>query len=186
MEKQTLIVNLFGGPGTGKSTLCADIFAKLKWKNINCEMALEFAKDKVWEESFKVLDNQIYIFGKQLHRIHRLNKKVDVVITDSPLLLSIVYDKSKSRAFKELVIEKHNSFNNVNIFLKRVKAYQSAGRMQDEDGAKDLDHTIHVMLMENAIPYSKFDASQDNVQDIVDLIITHLFPVEYINAVKNV
>jgi len=65
MEKETLIVNLFGGPGTGKSTLCADLFAKLKWRHTNCEMALEFAKDKVWEESFKVLDNQIYIFGQR-------------------------------------------------------------------------------------------------------------------------
>ena len=28
--KETLVVNLFGGPGTGKSTMMAGIFAKLK------------------------------------------------------------------------------------------------------------------------------------------------------------
>ena len=70
--------------------------------------------------------------------------------------------------------------------MKRVKPYQEAGRMQKEKEAKEVDQQIHMMLMENAIPHSKFDATQDNVQDIVDLIITHLSPVEYINAIKNV
>ena len=76
MNKNTLIVNLFAGPGTGKSTVCAQLFSELKWDGISCEMALEFAKDKVWEESYSVLENQTYIFGKQLHRITRKNKRV--------------------------------------------------------------------------------------------------------------
>ena len=43
MNKQ-LIVNFFGGPSAGKSTICAHVFAELKWLNINCEIAPEFAK----------------------------------------------------------------------------------------------------------------------------------------------
>ena len=66
-----LVVNLFGGPGCGKSTVAALLFGKLKQHGVNCEMALEYAKDKVWEESFKTLEDQIYIFGKQLHKIWR-------------------------------------------------------------------------------------------------------------------
>ena len=46
-----LVINLFGGPGCGKSTIAALLFGKLKQNGINCEMALEYAKDKVWEES---------------------------------------------------------------------------------------------------------------------------------------
>ena len=38
--KKTLFVNLFGGPGTGKSTLCAAVFSELKRRGIDCEMVM--------------------------------------------------------------------------------------------------------------------------------------------------
>lgn len=64
-----LVVNLFGAPGAGKSTGAAYIFSKLKMAGINAELVTEFAKDKVWEESKAVFENQAYIFGKQQPRI---------------------------------------------------------------------------------------------------------------------
>ncbi len=65
--------------------------------NINCEMALEFAKDKVWEESFKTMDDEIYIFGKQFHKIWRL--KVDRDMNGARnILLRAVRDSSVSAA----------------------------------------------------------------------------------------
>ena len=86
-----LVVNLFGAPGAGKSTGAAYIFSRLKLAGINAELVTEFAKDKVWEESKAVFQNQAYIFGKQYFRISRVQDKVDVVITDSPILLSPFY-----------------------------------------------------------------------------------------------
>ena len=47
--KMTLIVNLFGAPSAGKSTMMALVFAKLKLNGCNVEMAPEYAKKKVWE-----------------------------------------------------------------------------------------------------------------------------------------
>ena len=67
-KKRCLVVNLIGGPGCGKSTTTAGLFYELKKKGYNCEMSLEFAKDKVYEESFRIIDDQIYIFGKQFHK----------------------------------------------------------------------------------------------------------------------
>ena len=60
-----LLINLFGGPGAGKSTGAAYIFSQLKMAGVNAELVTEFAKDKVWEGNKEVFKNQAYIFGKQ-------------------------------------------------------------------------------------------------------------------------
>jgi len=52
-----ICVNLFGAPGSGKSTCAAYTFAKLKMLGVNCELVTEFAKDKTWEKNFTVLSN---------------------------------------------------------------------------------------------------------------------------------
>ena len=90
-----LLINLYGAPGTGKSTGAAYIYSKLKLAEINCELVTEFAKDMVWDENKKAIYNQAYVFGNQYYRISRLENEVDVVITDSPTLLSIIYNKDR-------------------------------------------------------------------------------------------
>lgn len=66
-----MVVNLFAGPGTGKSTGAAYIFSKLKMKGFDCEYVSEFAKDKVWENNDEVFKSQFYITGKQVFKIKR-------------------------------------------------------------------------------------------------------------------
>ena len=61
--KNTLIVNLYGGPGSGKSTGSAYIFSKLKMAGVDAEYVTEFAKDKVWEGNKEVFNCQFYITG---------------------------------------------------------------------------------------------------------------------------
>ena len=53
----TLVVNFFAGPGAGKSSMAAGLFAELKFRGVNCELATEYAKDKVWEGSLGVFDD---------------------------------------------------------------------------------------------------------------------------------
>lgn len=139
-----IVVNLFGAPGAGKSTGAAYIFSKLKMAGVNAELVTEYAKDKVWEESKKTFENQAYIFGHQYFRISRCADKVDVVITDSPILLSIIYnnDPALGKAFDEMVKQVHNSYKSYNYYLERVKPYNPVGRFQDENGSNSLAKDI--------------------------------------------
>lgn len=171
--KKTIIVNFYGGPGTGKSTTCAGVFEELKWLGINCEMALEYAKDMVWEGSLNKFDNQLYIFAKQYHRTFRLLGKVDVILTDSPILMSMVYSKGKeNEKLRELILGKYRELNNIDIFLKRKKKYNPKGRTQTLDGAKKIDKEILKVLMHSKA-FSSFDAEKESVNKIVALIMRY-------------
>ena len=91
ISKSPLVVNLLGGPGSSKSTSAALLFAILKRKDINAELVTEFAKSAAWENNVKAIENQAYVFGKQCYKMSRCADDVDVIITDSPLILSIIY-----------------------------------------------------------------------------------------------
>lgn len=173
--ENTLVINLIGGPGSGKSTCASGIFYELKKLGINCEMALEFAKDKVWEESYRTMDDQIYIFGKQFHKIWRLKDKVNVIITDSPLLVSIYYNKDYSNYFDKLVLEQYNRFNNKLFFIERNDSYQTEGRIQTKEEAEKIDKEIKDILQNNSIDYTSVK-NENAVEEIVKIVRT-LFKV---------
>ena len=120
------VINLFGAPGSGKSTGAAYLFSKLKMAGINAELVTEFAKDKVYEDSKEVFNNQTYILGKQCFRQSKLRDKVDVIVTDSPLPLSIYYndDKDIQDELSSLALKIFDSYDNHNYFINRVYDYR--------------------------------------------------------------
>lgn len=165
-----IVINLFAGPGSGKSTTCAGVFSKLKLAGVNCEMALEYAKDKVWENSLDVLDDQIYVFGKQLHRLNRLKGKVDVIITDSPILLSIIYNKEASNYLDDLVIEQFHKFNNLNYYVVRDESFNPKGRVQNHEESMEKDDQIKTLLNDHNISYTTV-YKHNSVDTIVDEVM---------------
>ena len=169
----SIVINLFAGPGVGKSTTAAKVFAELKMRGVNCEMALEFAKDKVWEESFKTMDDQIYIFGKQFHKIWRLKDKVDVIICDSPLPISIVYDRENSKTFHKFIMEQLNKFQNKNYYIIRSTDYQESGRVQTKEEAEKIDKIVENVLNTFNIEHKNVeidDAAGTIINDILEIL----------------
>ena len=105
MNKKTIVINLFGAPGAGKSTTAAFLFGELKSMGLDVELVTEYVKDLVWDKRYKELSNQIICFGQQMRRIERLIGQVDIIITDSPLLLNAYYNKDKYINLIPLVLE---------------------------------------------------------------------------------
>ena len=155
--KQSLVVNLFGGPCVGKSTLAAELYSELNKTKYTVELAHEFAKEICWDGNEKLLKNQLYILGNQLHRIERLNGKVNIIVTDSPLLLSVIYNKMFNKEnFKKIILEAHNKFENFNIFIDRdrKREFINEGRNHTYGEAIKLDYKIKKMLDKNDISYT--------------------------------
>lgn len=167
---KSLIVNFCAGPGAGKSTMAAHVFAELKWLNVSCELVTEYAKEKVWEKSFHVLNNQRFIYAQQYHGILRAAENVDIVITDSPLILSVVYAKPNDDAFINLIVDDFKKFWNITFFLERTKAFCQTGRIHNEEQAREIDKKIIETLEKYKILYSMINGSRDNVSGIVQNI----------------
>lgn len=171
-----IVVNLFGAPGAGKSTGAAYIFAMLKFQNLNVELITEFAKDKVYEETKEVWNNQQYIFGKQSFRVSRLNKKVEVVVTDAPLFLSAFYnhDDILGESFNETVKNVFNSYDNRNYFLKRSKPYNPKGRFQSEEESDEMSIQLQEFLKNNNIPFTIRSGNKETYDLIIEEILAEL------------
>lgn len=143
------VINMFAGPGAGKSTTAAGLFYRMKKLNLDVELVTEYAKEKVWEESVATLTDQFYITSKQNRRLSRLVGKVEWVVTDSPLLLGAYYNEKygKSRAGTSgFIVDLFNSYNNINFFIERTKPYQTKGRLGSYEDAIVADTAIKNML----------------------------------------
>ena len=167
------VVNFFGGPGSGKSTGAAYVFSKLKMMGVNCEIVTEYAKDKTWEKTTKVFENQLYIFGKQYFKIYRLQGEVDLAITDSPLPFSIVYNKNPhlGESFERLVFDVFNTYNNINFFINRTKHYSEVGRWETLDEAIKVDNKIIKTLENNNIDYCSIFGDEDGYDQAIEIIL---------------
>ena len=176
--KNTIIVNLIGAPGTGKSTLMAEVFSHLKWNKIDCEMVTEFAKELIWEKRYDTFKDELYIFAKQNHRLFIVNGKVDIIITDRPLILTIPYNRTYGNkdnslfnsSLENIVISTHNLYNNVNILLNRTKPYNPNGRNQSEAESDKLAIVFKNIVDEFGLDYTQMDADEKAVTKIIEII----------------
>lgn len=180
-----ILVNLYGAPGAGKSTGAAYIFSQLKMRGINAELVTEFAKDKVWEGSKAVFENQAYIFGKQYFRISRCADQVDVIVTDSPLLLSILYnnDEDLGGTFDAVVRRVAKKYNSKNYYLKRVKDYNPAGRFQTEEESDEIATELKRLLDREGVDYKVRRGDVIGYEQIVEDVM-HEF-VTYENTTEE-
>jgi RecA/RadA recombinase len=156
----TTYINIFGGPGSGKSTSAARLFAAMKMKRMNVELVTEVAKDFVWEERDKTLSIQPYITIKQFRNLIRLDGKVDYVITDAPLLLGILYARKYTsylpKSYELFVSDLHHMFlqPSLNVMIERKYDYDVNGRNQTESEAKALDGDLIGILDEHDVEYA--------------------------------
>jgi hypothetical protein len=139
------VINLYAGPSSGKSTGAAYLFSRLKMDFFNTELVTEYAKTCVYDQSINVLTNQVYVTGKQFKPLKDLQTYgVDVAVTDSPLLLGLFYGKDLPyfKEYSSLLVRLSQEFDNINVFVNRVKPYNPAGRLQTEAESDSISHFL--------------------------------------------
>lgn len=171
-----IVCNLWAQPGAGKSTGAAYIFSRLKMAGINAELVTEFAKDKVWEDNRKALSNQAYMFGQQYYRLSRLEGEVDVVIVDSPLMLSLLYnnDPKLGNDFNQVVRKVAGSYDSLDYLVRRVKPYNPKGRLQTEDESNAIGERIKSVMDTYLGTYKTIDGNTEGYDEVVTDVLRYM------------
>lgn len=144
-------------------------------RGVNCEYIQEYAKDRAWEFGNnhlgvpKVFQAQEYIFGKQHFRMRRVAQDVDVIITDCPLFLGLVYmpDDFPIPSLRGAIREAYNLYDNLDVFLVRNKPYNPKGRFQTETQARELDLVVRGVLDAQQVDYPVVNSGRQAVADII-------------------
>lgn len=169
---QSLVVNAFGGPGAGKTTAAWNIAAELKKKGYVVEYVPEYAKELVWEGNIDLLNgsiiNQAHLLREQNHRIERLIGKAEIIITDSPILLNIIYLREKHFAYIDKVLELHNKYSNFNFVVERGDRFEKEGRIHSLESSIEKDKEILSFLDDKKIYYGIY--THDNIDVLVNNI----------------
>ena len=156
----TIVVEFYGGPSSGKSEAMARLFSLLKQRHISVEMAPEYAKK--WAYEGRQIDglDEFYIFGKQVGAEAALLGKVAVVVTDRPVLMSSVYTdlygSGKIRSGVDAAVMAYmgetrlRGHRRIAVLVPRRHAYVHAGRFEDLDQAIVVDEMTRQRVGERA------------------------------------
>lgn len=165
-----IVINLWGAPGSGKSTTAAGLFFLMKINKYKVELVTEYAKDLVWDRNEGMFGNQLTILAEQKHRLHRLvDHGMDFAITDSPLLLPSFYKpKSYYNTFDALVEETFHSYNNLNYFLERVESFEKIGRRHNEAESIQISKDLQVFMTDRSVEYDVIQANPKTPETIFE------------------
>lgn len=172
------VINILSGAGAGKSTLAAGLFHEMKKSGMSVELVNEFIKTMAWQGITPNIYDQFYVTGNQSKLESQLYGKVDYIITDSPLLLSPIYEEYynshsivKESVFNFMKTAKNNNIHHINFLLERNVPYIQAGRFQNEETSTKIDELIKYKLRIWEIPFIIIDK---NVNNKIEFILNNI------------
>lgn len=170
-------INLFAGPGAGKSVVASQIFSHFKIKGYNIELVNEYVKGWAYQKIVPQSFDQYYIFSKQLRSEDIiLRTGVKNIVTDSPILMQLAYMKRNGENYSPLLqIAKdfESKYSCINILLERKDiSYQQYGRYENEPQAIQMDIIIENILKETNSPYKKIKSL--NLDEIFTFVSSYI------------
>lgn len=164
--KTTLVINIFGGLGSGKTSLALQIQNSLIQSGYSAIYVDEYAKteaqtrakdDDLFDGS---INSQLKILQEQTKLLDENIGKYDFVITDAPIMLNHLFLKQPNDRYREFTKALSMQYENFNFALRRPEGYKYSeiGRVHDLMGARDIESKIKAYAQDNKIyTYNRAD-----------------------------
>ena len=171
-----IIINVFSSPKVSRKNAIDYVFNTLKQKEINCKIISEYENDDSYE-SYNDIKNRIRERNEYIKLIEHKNDKVDCIITDNPVLLSIDYRDNLLPFDESINDERYKIFNSLKILNYFI--YHTGERLQNES-FKDIQNIIEIseyikkMMDDNHIPYSSIPPITSGYNYIVNDVLSIL------------
>lgn len=151
-------LNFFGVPSAGKTTMSTGLFHMCKARGHRCELISELAREWAYADRKIGSFDQVYLTASQMHREDTLlcRRKVDFVVTDSPVLLNIFYSDIHNPGFLEPLLDLHRQFEerypSVNIYIRKnpKSMFSAEGRHHSPDQLRELSERLDAFLRRHA------------------------------------
>lgn len=181
-SKPLTLINLYGAPGVGKSSVAAGLFFLMKSHHLSVEQISEYAKYLVHSgRHWQLKEEQLYLLAKQHHKQLILKGSYEYAVTDSPLMLTAFYaPKEYHSHFEPLVRQLDSDFKHINIFVTRNLAdgapFQTEGRMHDRQGSMAIEKEMRHFLHERGIHFNEVTVDIFTPWRILEIIKPGLAP----------
>jgi hypothetical protein len=156
-------INLFGGPGAGKTGLAQYLADELAQHRAKIMLVQEFAKYLAITNDIPEGWDQWHIWSEQQWSEYRWLKKnrMNHIVTDSPVFLASCYGEFNSAPGWKLLQEASDVYDidypALNIYLQRYDAHhEEHGRWQNLAEAKKIDEFVMARLLETKREFQVF------------------------------
>jgi hypothetical protein len=137
---KTLLVNIYGAPCSGKSVKMMQLGAVGKLRGVYAEISAEVAKEYVVQHIPITGPVQWTLTREQARRMKCFAGRVDVLITDAPVLIGAFYARyhryveKMEPEFDQLDREINAQAKHVvNVYIWRNHPYDTRGRLETEE-----------------------------------------------------
>lgn len=171
-----ITINCFAGAGAGKSTVALLLAGLLKQAGVDCEYVDEWHKMSVWLNHGNVLEHPEMMLANQHQKLWALDGKVQVVVSDCPLLLFAPYAREfipdyPHNEFEELSLRLNDKYDNYNIWINRnPDIFKQHGRVQTLEQSIMMDDKIKTFIKSKA----EIDNEIDNTFEDVYKLSSHI------------
>jgi hypothetical protein len=169
------VINVYGAPCSRKTTFSMALFVLLKMHKINCEFISESAKMLTWENRQIPLHDRLYMLGEASLRLSILNGKVDVVVSEGPVLTNLLYSKPLNEDIVKVHLQKYKEFDNIDFFLHRIDPLGVEGRNEtSEEQVDKMEKELRDILDSCGVGYTLTNGTHGSINKAFDYVAVKL------------